>query len=77
VIVKVGDAKQWLPLNLIQTVSFSGALKERYRPAEIMLISGEKFKGEVFVGTLVEGVTDLGYWNMPFERVERLDLGTD
>ena len=76
-ILRDGGAKQWLPLNLVQTLRFSGSLRDRYRPGEIILISGEKMRGEVFVDTLVEGATDVGYWNMPFSEVERLDLGTD
>ncbi len=75
--IRDGGAKQWLPLNLLELVNFSGPVRENYRHAEIVLISGEKMKGEVFVGTLVEGNTDLGYWNMPFSRIERLQLGKD
>ena len=77
ILIQDGSVKQWLPLNLIQSLRFSGAPRERYRQAEIILTSGERLQGEVFVGTLVEGTTDLGYWNMPLARIERLDLGAD
>jgi hypothetical protein len=30
-----------------------------------------------FVNTVVEGSTDLGYWNMLLSRIDRLDLGSD
>jgi hypothetical protein len=73
-----GTAKQWLPLNLLQSVRFTGPTQGGYRPAEIVLISGDKMQGEVYVlNIIVEGSTDLGYWNMPLSRVERLDLGRD
>jgi len=75
--IRAGGAKQWMPLNLVQTIRFTGSVQDRYRPAEITLISGERLRGEVFVGSLVEGTTDLGYWNMPFSKVDRLEMGTD
>jgi hypothetical protein len=76
--VRDGGAKQWLPLNLLQRVRFTGPTREGYRQAEIFLISGEKMGGDVYVvNVLVEGKTDLGYWNMPLSRIERLDLGND
>jgi hypothetical protein len=37
----------------------------------IILPSGEKMKAEVFVNTVVEGSTDLGYWNMSFPPIDR------
>jgi hypothetical protein len=76
--VRDGTAKQWLPLNLLQSVRFTGPAQGGYRPAEIVLISGGKMRGEVYVlNVLLEGSTDLGYWNLPLSRVERLDLGRD
>jgi hypothetical protein len=76
--VREGGAKQWLPLNLLKSMRFTGPTQGGYRQAEIFLISGEKMGGEVYVvNVLVEGNTDLGYWNMPLSRVERLDLGND
>jgi hypothetical protein len=73
-----GGAKQWLSLNLLKSVRFIGPTQGGYRQAEIYLISGAKMQGEVYVvNVLVEGSTDLGYWNMTLTRVERLDLGSD
>lgn len=71
------SGRQWLHLNLVQTLRFSGSHRDRHRPGEIILISGAEIRGEVFADHLVAGTTDLGYWNMPFSEVERLDLGTD
>ncbi|MEW6657727.1 MAG: hypothetical protein AB1424_03615 [Thermodesulfobacteriota bacterium] len=76
--VRDGGAKQWVPLNLLKSIRFTGPIQGGYRQAEIFLISGEKMGGEVYVvNVVVEGSTDLGYWNMPLSRVERLDLGDD
>jgi hypothetical protein len=75
--VREGGTTQWLSLSLIQTMRFTGPVVEQYRPGEIMLLSGEKLHGEVFVGTLIQGYTELGYWNMPLSRVDRLDMGTE
>ncbi len=70
-------AKQWMALNLLQRVQFSGPIKDGYRQAEITLASGERMQAEVFVNTIVEGESDLGYWNMSLDRIDRLDLGSD
>lgn len=76
--VRDGGAKQWLSLNLLKSVRFTGPTQGGYRQGEIFLISGEKMRGEVYVvNVLLEGSTDLGYWNMPLSQVERLDLGRD
>jgi hypothetical protein len=73
-----GDAKQWLSLNLLKGVRFIGPMQGGYRQAEILLVSDAKMRGEVYVvNVLLEGSTDLGYWNMPLSRVDRLDLGHD
>jgi hypothetical protein len=72
-----GGAKTWIPLSLIMQVRFTGPLHNRYRPAQILLISGETVQGEVFVDFLLGGTTDLGYWNIRVEKIERLDLGTE
>jgi hypothetical protein len=69
--------KQWMALNLLQRVQFSGPVKEGYRQAEITLSSGERMQAEIFVNTVVEGESDLGYWNMSLSRIDRLDLGSD
>jgi hypothetical protein len=76
--IRYNRAKQWLPLNLIQFLRFTGPVWENYRPGEITLISGESMQGEVYVtNVIVEGSTDLGYWNMPLVRVESLFMGQD
>lgn len=75
--LRFDGSKQWMALNLVQSVRFSGPVKDRYRQAEIILTSGERMQAKVFVNTIVEGITDLGYWNMPLSRIERLDLGSD
>ena len=76
--IRDGGARQWLSLNLLKSVRFTAPAQEGYRQAEIFLISGEKMRGEVYVvNVLLEGSTDLGYWNMPLSKVERLDLGRD
>jgi len=75
--LRFDGSQQWMDLNLMQSVRFTGPVDKWYRPAEIILTSGEKMQAEVFVNTIVEGSTDLGYWNMPLSRIERLDLGSD
>jgi hypothetical protein len=66
----------WLPLNIVKFVFFSGETVDNYRHADVVLASGEKVRGELYVGYLVEGNTDLGYWNMPLEKVSKMALAT-
>ncbi len=76
--IRNGSAKEWVPLNRIMGVRFTGPARGGYRPAEIVLISGDRMKGEIYlVNVILEGSTDLGYWNMPLSKVERLDVGRD
>ena len=75
--LRFDGSKQWIDLNLLQSVRFTGPVNKWYRPADIILTSGEKMQAEVYVNTIVEGSTDLGYWNMSLSRIERLDLGSD
>lgn len=75
--LRFDGSKQWMDLNLLQSVRFTGPVHKWYRPAVIILTSGEKMQAEVFVNIVVEGNTDLGYWNMPLSKVELLDLGSD
>jgi hypothetical protein len=70
-------ARLWMDLKLIRSLSFSGPLQQGFRQAEIILVSGEKMQTEVYVNIIVEGETDLGYWNMSLSRIKRLDLGND
>jgi hypothetical protein len=76
-ILKDGEAKTWVPLSLVQFLFFTGPERDRYRPAEVILTTGDKLRGEIFVGQILEGTTDVGYWNLPFNRVERLARGSD
>ncbi len=77
-LLRSGGTRTWLPLAAMQELRFTGPLQKRYRPALIYLTSGEQLQGEIFVGQiLLEGATDLGYWNMPLSKVLRLEFGTD
>lgn len=75
--LRFDGSKQWMDLNLLQSVRFTGPVHKWYRQAELILTSGERMQAEVFVNLVVEGNTDLGYWNMSLSKVERLDLGND
>ncbi|MBM4284601.1 MAG: hypothetical protein FJ128_05055 [Deltaproteobacteria bacterium] len=72
--VRVGGARQWLPLDIIYRLHFTGPAVEGFRPATVYLAPGGAIQGEVFADTLIEGRTDLGYWNTSLLKVERLDL---
>jgi hypothetical protein len=73
-VVKTGGSQIWVPLSIVHGVRFLGPEKDRYRESEIYLSSGEKFRGQVFVGGLLEGRTDVGYWNMPLDKVYQLQM---
>jgi hypothetical protein len=75
--LKLGDSLAWVPLDKVAVVRFTGPINEAYRPAVIYLDDGDKIIGEVYVDFLIEGSTDLGYWNMPMRKVESLELGFD
>jgi hypothetical protein len=75
--LKEGGTLTWIPLEQVAAVHFTGPIYDLYRQATISLTGGETLQGEVFVDFLVEGTTDLGYWNMPMSKVERLKLGYD
>lgn len=75
--LRFDGSKQWIELNLMRSLRFTGPADKGYRQADIVLSSGEKLQAEVFVNTIVEGETDLGYWNMPLSRIDLLDLGND
>lgn len=66
-----------MPLEHVSAVRFTGPIQDTYRQAVITLTSGERLQGEVYVNFLLEGATDLGYWNMPMSKVERLNLAFD
>ena len=75
--LKEGGTLTWIPLEQVAAVRFTGPLRDLYRQAAISLTGGETLQGEVFVDFLIEGTTDLGYWNMPMSKVERLQLAYD
>ena len=67
----------WIPLEQVSAVRFAGPVQDTYRQGDIILTGGERLQGEVYVNFLIEGTTDLGYWNMPLSRVDRLNLAFD
>jgi len=75
--MRVGTSLIWLPLHSVRYLRFSGTELDNYRPAEVVLTTGENFKGELFVGQLIEGSTDVGYWNMSLKDVSRLVMGEE
>ncbi len=74
--VREGQGNIWIPLRIIQNVRFEGPEVDRFRPAVITFNTGEVTRGEMFVDLLIEGRTDVGYWNIRLSAVRRLDLGT-
>jgi hypothetical protein len=75
--LKEGGTLTWVPLEQVSAVRFTGPVRDTYRQADIILTGGERIQGEVYVNFLLEGTTDLGYWNMPMSKVERLNLAFD
>lgn len=75
--LKQTGATTWVPLSVIGVITFTGPETDRYRPADIWLISGERLQGELFVDLIIEGTTDLGYWNMPLAKVRQIGLGEE
>ena len=67
----------WVPLEQVSAVRFTGPVHDTYRQADIILTGGERLQGEVYVNFLIEGTTDLGYWNMPMGKVASLNLAYD
>jgi len=75
--LKESDTLTWVPLEQVMAVWFTGPIRETYRRAIILLTGGEQLQGEVYGNFLIEGATDLGYWNMPMSKVDRLKLAFD
>ena len=75
--LREGGTLTWVPLEQVSAVRFSGPIQDTYRQAVITLTGGERLKGEVYVNFLIEGTTDLGYWNMPMSKVASLNLAFD
>ncbi len=74
---KSGETTTWLPLSAIGVITFTGPEDDRFRPADIVLFSGENLKGNLFVGQIIEGTTDLGYWNMPLGKARQIGFGEE
>jgi hypothetical protein len=75
--LKSAGTTTWIPLSEVANIRFSGPILEQYRPARIFLIKGGRLEGELLVNFILEGTSDQGYWNMPMNKVEALDLGSD
>jgi hypothetical protein len=75
--LKEGETLTWVPLEQVSAVRLSGPIHDSYRQAVIVLTGGEEIRGELYINFLIEGTTDLGYWNMPMSKVERLQLAFD
>ena len=75
--LKENSTLTWVPLEQVSAVVFSGPIRDTYRQAVITLTGGERLQGEVSVNSLIEGTTDLGYWNMPLSKVASLNLAFD
>ena len=75
--LKEGGTLTWVPLKQISAVRFTQPACNNYRPAIIFLTGAERLQGDVFVDFLIEGTTDMGYWNVSMRDVESLEMGTD
>ena len=75
--LREGGTLTWVPLEQVSAVQFSGPIHDTYRQGVITLTGGERLKGEVYVNFLIEGTTDLGYWNMSMTKVASLNLAFD
>jgi hypothetical protein len=75
--LKSGGTTTWVPLSIIEVITFTGPEDDQFRPADLILTSGEKLRGDLFVGQIIEGTTDLGYWNMPLKKVRQIGFGQD
>ena len=75
--LKGGGTTTWVPLSIMRVITFSGPEDDRFRRADIFLTSGERLKGDLFVGQIIEGTTDVGYWNMSLEKVRQIGFGEE
>ncbi len=75
--LKTAGTTTWIPLSDVANIRMTGPLGDQYRPARIFLLRGGRLEGELYVGLIIEGKSDQGYWNMPMEKVEAIDLGSD
>lgn len=72
-----GGANFWLPLVQISVLQLAGPMQGHYRRGRIWLKDGGRLEALVFAETLIQGDTDLGYWNLPLSRVQLLEMGED
>ncbi len=72
-----GDSIFWVPFDQVGGLRFTGPAEGSYRPAQIFLTEGDQIRGKLYVDFLLEGTTDVGYWNMPMSQVDRLSIGTE
>lgn len=75
--LKDGQTLTWVPLAIISFVRFTGPEMDDYRRADVGLTSGERLHGDLFVGQIIEGTTDIGYWNTPLREVKILAMGRE
>jgi hypothetical protein len=75
--LREGVSLFWVPLHIVQYLRLSGPEEDQYRRAEIILTTGEKLRGELFVDHLIEGTTDVGYWNIALKDVRQLGMGSE
>jgi hypothetical protein len=75
--LKEKDTLTWVPLSILRYVRFTGPEVDGYRRAEIVLTSGERLQGDLYVEPIIEGTTDIGYWNMSLRGVKTLGMGMD
>jgi len=75
--LKQGGSIFWLPFDQVVGLRFTGPVQGGYRPAQVFLSEGDQIRGELFVDFIIEGTTDVGYWNMSMSQVERLSIGTE
>jgi hypothetical protein len=75
--MRVRDSLIWLPLSSVLYLQFFGPELDNYRQVEVVLTTGEKVKGEVYVGQLIEGSTDVGYWNISLKDVRQVAMGAE
>ena len=75
--VKKGGATTWIPLDIIRNVRFTGIPLEGYRPVKLFLLEGEMVEGLMHTDMiLLEGRSEIGYWNMPLDKISIIDWGT-
>ncbi len=74
---KEAGTTTWLPLAIVRIITFLGAEEDSFRRADIILRSGERLRGDLYIGTLIEGSTDEGYWNSPLANIRQVGMGMD